>query len=84
MTANRDLVAPAAKTFGDDGVSPSAIEHNQRRDVGRPFRLLENVPHAAQVAFALFSHVADEQDGRAVRDGRRLHGAGDGQQRDDS
>ena len=84
MTANRDLVAPAAKSFGDDGVSPSAVEHDQRGDVGRPLGLLEDVSHAAQVAFALFSHVADEQDGSAVRDDGSVHCARDRKQGDDS
>src|SRR5271166_4759842 len=66
--AHGHFVAAAAEAFDDDGIRARAIEHNQGADSVCPFRLLVDVPHPAQVTFALFADISDEQDRRSVLD----------------
>src|SRR5215470_15809170 len=66
-TSHRYFEAPAAESFGDDGVGPGPVEHYAGRDLILPFGIGENVAHAAQVAFALLTHISDKQQRRRMR-----------------
>ena len=67
VAAYRDFITPAAQSFGNDGVGSCAIEHHQRSYGCRPLGLLKDVSHAAQVAFAFFTHVADKKNRSGIR-----------------
>src|ERR1044071_687114 len=57
-----DLKAAAAQRLVDVCVSTRAIDDQQGSDDVTPWRSGKQVTHAAQVAFAFFTHVADENN----------------------
>ena len=59
-TAHDHFKAPAAKGLGDDGVGACAVEDQAIGDRIFPARRGKNMPHATQVAFALFPDVSDK------------------------
>jgi hypothetical protein len=60
--ANCNLEPTASKGLADDGIAAAAVNHERMRDALFPFGILEDVPDAAQVAFALFPNIADEDE----------------------
>src|SRR4051812_46930741 len=73
---HRDLEAFAAKTLRHDGVNVGAVKYHGRTDAVLPLRIVEEVAHAAQISFALFTHVADKQYPRFIAHGRCLQRSG--------
>ena len=56
-----DLEAAAAQRAGGDVVGVGAVHHQKGSDLARQRRLLAEMPHAQQVAFALFADIGDQQ-----------------------
>ena len=79
-TAHGDFIAAATQSLGDDGVGAGPIERNRCTNCVGPPRLLEDVPHAPQVALALFAHIPDQQDRSSVFDAGRAESSRDGEQ----
>ena len=74
---NCDFESLAAERLVDDGVVPISVDHNGIRDTLPPSLLVlggKDMTHAAQVAFALFANVADENDVVVVLDLAIHHG----------
>ena len=83
-TAKGDLKTPAAQRLIDVSVSAGAIDHEQGADGVAPWRGGKEMPHAAQIAFAFFTHIADEKDVCCRFELRSFQRIGDGQKRGDS
>src|SRR5258708_714092 len=66
-TAHDDLEAAAPESLCHHGVGASAVNDYAVGNGVSPARGRENVPHAAQVAFALLANIADEQKWQSVR-----------------
>ena len=71
-TAHDDLKAPAAQGLGHYGVGSGTIKHDGLKNEIRVMSMAEDVPHAAQVAFAFFADVPDKKNGHRVA---QAHGA---------
>ena len=83
----RDFEAAAAKRLGGDVIERGAIQNQKCRNLRDQRGLPADMAHAAQVAFAFFAHVGDQQQTPpgALFLGRHLFdGAGNGQQRRES
>ena len=65
-TAGDDFKAAAAEGFGDDGVGTGSIDDQAVSDGIAPARRLENVAHAAEIAFAFLANIADENERQCV------------------
>ena len=63
-----DLEAQAAEGLGDGGVGAGAVEHDVGSDAAGECRLLVKVADAAQIAFAFFADVAENDDGSGELD----------------
>ncbi len=61
--------------------APGAIDNDAVGNRIAPARRCENMTHAAQIAFAFFSDVADEDIGQRVRNARACQHTGHGQHR---
>jgi hypothetical protein len=70
--ADPHLESPAAHGLRHRRVDTGAIQHDVRGDAPRPVALPIKLAHAAQVAFALFAHIAQE-DQRRRQFHRGLH-----------
>src|SRR4051812_46880947 len=70
--ADGHLKAPAAEGFGDDRVRSGAVDHQRVLDGVAPMRVGKQVPHPANVAFALFADVSDEDYGQNRLDAASL------------
>ena len=67
----QDLEAAAGQRPVGDALERRAVEHEPGADARRERRLAGQVPHAAEVAFALLADVGDQhQARRGVLDGR--------------
>ncbi len=77
--AGDDFEAAAAEGLGDDGVGAGAIDDNAVCNGIAPARRLEDMAHAAQVAFSFFAHVANEDEGQGVRNLRAGNHGRDGE-----
>jgi len=67
----QDLEAAAGQGLVGDALERRAVQHQPGADAGRERRLAHQVPHAAEVAFALLAHVGDQhQARRGFLDGR--------------
>lgn len=73
--------APAAEGFGDDGVRACAVKDEAAPNGVLPWRMGKNVAHAAKIAFPLFPHVPDENDGQGKPDAASGQCRGHGKQR---
>src|ERR1700679_2365951 len=58
-----DAEAQAAEGSGDDGGAAAAFERDGGGDAGAGGGALEEMTHAAEVAFAFFAHICREEDG---------------------
>ena len=58
----------AAQGFGHDRVRACSVEHEAVSNRIFPARRRKNVPHAAQVAFALFAHISDKHKRQRMPD----------------
>ncbi len=58
-----DLKAAAAEGLGDGGVGACAVEDDVGGDAAGERSLIVKVTHAAQIAFALFAHVGEDDEG---------------------
>src|SRR3954464_1080316 len=84
---HRDLEAFAAERLIHDGVVSVPVDNHGVSHSFSPFLLVlcgENVAHAAQVAFALFAYIADEDDVVLVFDVAIHQSRRNGEQRRDS
>ena len=79
-----DAEAQTAERAGDDGGAASAFECNGGGDAVAIGAALEEMTHAAEVAFALFAYVGGEEDGDGWGDFGVLERGGDGEQRGES
>ncbi len=70
----------AAEGAGDDGGVAAAFEGDGGGDAGAVGAALEEVTHAAEVAFALFAYVGGEEDGDGWGDVGVAEGGGDGEE----
>src|SRR5437660_12501740 len=71
-TGKGELKTAAAKRLAGDVLGTGPVEHQECQDTAREGRLPADVPHATQVALALFSDIGDEdQSGVAIFDRRR-------------
>src|SRR5579859_2842103 len=61
-TTKGDLKTPAAERLIDIRVRACAIDYEKRPDGVAPRRCRKQMPHAAKIAFAFITHVADEKD----------------------
>ena len=75
-----DAEAEAAEGAGDDGGAAAAFEGDGGGDAVAIGAALEEVTHAAEVAFALFAYVGGEEDGDGWGDVGVAEGGGDGEQ----
>ena len=73
-----DAEAEAAEGAGDDGVGAAAFEGDGGGDAVAVGAALEEMAHAAEVAFALFAYVGGEEDGDGRGDVGVAEGGGDG------
>ncbi len=60
-TAKGHFKSPAAQSFRDNSVGAGAVDHNACGDRILPLRIGKNCAHTAQIAFTLFTDVADKQ-----------------------
>ena len=76
-----NLIAAAAKRARGDVIDIGAIHHQVGFDLPRQRRLLAEVAHAEQIAFALFAHIGHQHQAAGKRGQRRatLPGARHGQ-----
>ena len=82
-SAHNYLEPAAAQRFGDDGVGTGAIQDQAVSDGILPAWRGKNVPHAAQIAFALFANVANEQKRHLVTHAHRTQQRRDAKQGSD-
>ena len=59
-TARNHLKAAAAQSLCDYRVRSGTVDDDAVSDGITPARCLKNMAHAAQIAFAFFSHIANE------------------------
>ena len=64
--AHDHLKAAAAQSLGDNRVRACAVQHHGVGNGILPARRGKNVPHAAQVTFTLFPHIADKHERQRV------------------
>jgi len=81
-TAEGDLKTAASQRLVHERVSTRAIDHQQGVDEIAPWRSGKQMTHAAQVAFAFFAHVADENNVGGRLELRALQRRGHRQQSD--
>src|SRR5580692_1964931 len=79
-SADDDFEAAAAQSFGHNGVAAGSVQNQTVEDRVLPLRMSKQVAHAAQVAFAFFADIPDEDDGRGKRELRDTQSRGNGQQ----
>src|SRR6266496_3639002 len=77
---DRHFKPAAAERFRNDGVRACPIEHDAGLDRILPLWIRKNVPHPAEVAFALLAHIADEEKRSAMRKIEVFKCSGDGEQ----
>src|ERR1035438_5080482 len=65
--ARNHLKAAAAKGLRDHRVGAGAIDDDAVSNGIPPAWRLKNMTHAAQIAFAFFSYIADKQERQSVR-----------------
>src|SRR5271170_2283653 len=75
-----DAEAQAAEGSGDGGAGASAFEDKGSGDAGAVGAALEEMTHAAEVAFALFAYVGSEEDRDGWGDVGVAKGGGDGEE----
>ena len=75
-----DAEAEAAEGAGDDGGAAAAFERDGGGDARAIGAALEEVTHAAEVAFAFFAYVRGEEDGDGWSDVGVAKSGGDGEQ----
>ena len=76
---DRDPIAPAAQRLRHGRVRAGAIQHNVRGNAAGQRAVLVEVAHAAQIAFALFAHIAQQDERRGQFDLGFEQRMGDGQ-----
>ncbi len=75
-----DAEAEAAEGAGDDGGGAAAFEGDGGGDAVAVGAALEEMTHAAEVAFAFFAYVGGEEDGDGWGDVGVAEGGGDGEE----
>ena len=75
-----DAEAEAAEGSGDDGGAAASFEGDGGGDAVAVGAALEEVTHAAEVAFAFFAYVGGEEDGDGWGDFGEAQGGGDGEE----
>src|ERR1051326_3673315 len=83
-TAKSNLKATAAQCLIDIRVSSGSIDYEQRADCVAPWRGRKEMPHAAKIAFAFLTHIADEKYVGCRFELRLLQCIGDSQERSES
>src|SRR3954468_24441623 len=83
-TTKCDFKTAASQRLIHIGVCARAIDHEQRLNGTAPGGGREQMPHAAKIAFAFLTHVADEQNVCGRFELRLLERMGDSQKRGDS
>ena len=76
--------APAAERLGHGDLVACPVQHDVGSDAVAPRRALIQIAHAAQVAFALFAYVADEEHRAGQRDRCVDQSCGNGEQAGDA
>ena len=79
--AHDDFKAAAAEGLGHNGVRAGAVEHHTVGNRIFPSWRGKNMAHAAEVAFSLFAHVADENEWQRMPDPHRPQQCRNGQHR---
>src|SRR5580692_11844840 len=80
-TTHDHFKATAAQRLGNYGVSPGTVDDHTIGDCITPAWRGKNVPHAAEVALALFADVPDKHERQRVRNSRTPQHACNGQHR---
>jgi hypothetical protein len=75
-----DAVAEAAESTGDDGGAAAAFERDGGGDACAVGAALEEMTHAAEIAFSFFAYVGGEEDGDGRCDVGVAKSGGDGEQ----
>jgi len=79
-TGDGDAEAEAAESSGDDGRAAAAFEGDGGGDACAIGAAIEDVTHAAEIAFSFFAYVRREEDGDGWRDVGVTKCGGDGEE----